>query len=178
MGRNRRHIKGLLIIIFLAVISNGHSLAQQSSGFQWVPKLGIGISRNFLLDVGLIGYSYIPNRDKAQYYDANISLRTLIGKHTMLMPKLELNAALFPIDNDELITFNIGADAGLLTDFKRTAIVLAPKAGFAIATGLVRINYLYNFLLDEWQLYPGLGRHAVLLEINISAFQGKGLKMM
>lgn len=177
MKRNREYLQRLLIILMLIVMANTNSFAQKSSGLQWVPKLGVGVSRNFLLDVGLIGYSYIPNRDKAQYYDANISVMILIGRHTLVMPKFEMNAALFPIDKDELITFNIGADAGLLTDFKRTAIVLAPKAGFALATGLVRINYLYNFLLDERQLYPGLGRHAVLLEINISAFQGKGLKM-
>ncbi|RYZ45366.1 MAG: hypothetical protein EOP49_25340, partial [Sphingobacteriales bacterium] len=34
-----------------------------SSGFQVIPKLGLGGSRNFLLDMGLIGYSHIPDKN-------------------------------------------------------------------------------------------------------------------
>lgn len=152
--------------------------AHSTAGFQVLPKLGLGISRNFLLDVGLISYSYIPDKNKAQYYDANISVLTLIGKHTMVMPKLDMQAALFALDRDELICFNLGADAGLLTDFKHSTVMLTPKAGFSVATGLLRLYYLHQFLLGDKTLFPGYGRHSVLLEINVSVLQGHGFKMM
>jgi hypothetical protein len=149
-----------------------------SHGFQVIPKLGLGGSRNFLLDLGLVGFSYIPDKNKAQYYDANISIMALIGKHTMLFPKLDLQAGLFAFDSDDLICFNIGADAGLLTDFKRSAFMITPKAGLSVASGLVRLYYLHNFLLEDKLLFPGYGRHGVLLEFNISVLQGKGFKTM
>ncbi|WP_162902742.1 hypothetical protein [Taibaiella koreensis] len=149
-----------------------------SAGFQLLPKLGLGMSRNFLVDIGLIGYSYIPDKSKSHYYDANISVMTYIGRHTMVMPKLDLQASLFPIDHEELLCFNVGLDAGLLTDFRQSAIMLTPKAGFSLATGLLRLYYLHNFLLRDKTLFPGYGRHGVLLEINISVLQGKGFKLM
>jgi hypothetical protein len=149
-----------------------------SSGFQFIPKLGFGMSRNFLIDLGLIGYSFIPDKNKAQYFDANISVMAFIGKHTMIMPKLDLQAGLFAFDSDDLICFNLGVDAGLLTDFKQSAFMVTPKAGLSIATGLVRLNYLHNILLEDRALFPGYGRHGVLLEINISVLQGKGFKTM
>lgn len=149
-----------------------------SGGFQVLPKLGLGMSRNFLVDVGLLGYSYIPDKTKAAYYDANISVMTYIGKHTMVMPKLDLQAGLFPLDHDDLICFNLGVDAGLLTDFKQSAVMITPKAGFSVASGLLRLYYLHNFLLKDKDIFPGYGRHGVLLEVNISVLQGKGLKIM
>lgn len=149
-----------------------------ASGFQVIPKYGLGMSRNFLIDLGFVGYSYIPDKNKARYLDANIGVMALIGKHTMIMPKLDLQAGLFPLDRDELICFNLGLDAGLLIDFKRSAIMLSPKAGFSVATGLMRLYYLHNFLLKDKDLFPGYGRHGVLLEINISVLQGNGFKIM
>lgn len=149
-----------------------------SSGFQFIPKLGLGMSRNFLADLGLIGYSFIPDKNKAQYFDANISVMAFLGKHTMIMPKLDLQAGLFAFDSDDLVCFNLGADAGWLTDFKQSAIMVTPKAGLSVATGLVRLNYLYNVLLKDKALFPGYGRHGILLEINISVLQGKGFKTM
>ena len=149
-----------------------------SAGFQVLPKLGLGMSRNFLVDLGLIGYSYIPDKSKFRYYDANISIMTYVGRHSMLMPKLDLQASVFPIDREELLCFNLGLDAGLLTDFKQTSVMLTPKAGFSLATGLLRIYYLHNFLLRDKDLFPGYGRHGVLLEINISVLQGKGFRLM
>jgi hypothetical protein len=149
-----------------------------SSGFQFIPKLGLGMSRNFLIDLGLIGYSFIPDKNKAQYFDANISVMAFLGKHTMIMPKLDLQAGLFAFDSDDLVCFNLGADAGLLTDFKQSAFMVTPKAGLSVATGLVRLNYLYNVLLKDKALFPGYGRHGILLEINISVLQGKGFKTM
>lgn len=154
------------------------SVKETSSGFQVIPKLGLGMSRNFLVDLGLIGYSYIPDKRRAQYFDANIGVRAFIGKHSMLMPKLDVQAALFPLDPDELFCFNIGVDAGLLTDFKHTAVMLSPKAGFSMIMGLVRIYYLHQFLLKDRELFPGYGRHGVMLEINISTLQGKGFRTM
>lgn len=149
-----------------------------SSGFQAIPKFGLGVSRNFLIDLGLIGYSYIPDKNRAQYFDANISVMALIGKHTMIMPKLDLQAGLFGLDSDDLFCFNLGVDAGLLTDFKKSTLMVSPKAGFSFATGLVRLYYLYNVLLDDKILFPGFGRHGVMLEFNISVLQGKGFKTM
>jgi hypothetical protein len=154
------------------------SVQETSSGFQVIPKLGLGVSRNFLADLGLIGYSYIPDKRKSQYFDANIGVRALIGRHSMLMPKLDIQAALFPLDPDELFCFNVGADAGLVTDFKRTSVMLVPKAGFSVAMGLVRIYYLHQFLLKDRELFPGYGRHGVMLEVNISTLQGKGFRTM
>lgn len=154
------------------------SRPDHSAGFQLIPKLGLGMSRNFLVDLGLIGYSYIPNKNKAQYYDANISVMLLAGKHTMLLPKIDLQAGLFPLDKDELVCFNLGFDAGLLTDFSQSTVQLTPKAGFSVATGLVRIYYLHSFLLGDKALFPGYGRHGVLLEVNISVLQGRGFKTM
>lgn len=149
-----------------------------SSGFQFIPKFGLGMSRNFLIDLGLIGYSFIPDKNKAQYFDANISVMTFIGKHTMIMPKLDLQGGLFAFDSDDLVCFNLGVDAGWLTDFKQSGFMVTPKAGLSVATGLVRLNYLYNVLLKDKALFPGYGRHGVLLEINISVLQGKGFKTM
>jgi|GEM_PF-2053342 len=149
----------------------------RSCGFQPLPKLGLGMSRNFLADLGLIGFSYIPDKRKAQYYDANISVMTLIGKHTMVLPKLDVQAGLLPIDPDELICFNLGLDAGMLTDFRERTFMLVPKAGFSLATGLLRIYYLH-FLAGNKALFPGYGRHGVLLEVNLSALQGKGFRLM
>lgn len=149
-----------------------------SSGFQAIPKLGLGMSRNFLLDVGLAGYSYIPDKNKAQYFDANISVMALIGSHTMLYPKLDLQAGLFALDADDLVCFNLGVDAGVLTDFNRSSFMVTPKAGLSFATGLVRIYYLHNFLVDDKLLFPGYGRNGILLEINISTLQGKGFRTM
>jgi hypothetical protein len=154
------------------------SVKETSSGFQVIPKLGLGMSRNFLVDLGLIGYSYIPDKRKAQYFDANIGVRAFIGRHSMLMPKLDVQAALFPLDPDELFCFNIGADAGLVTDFKNTAVMLSPKAGFSVAMGLLRIYYLHQFILKDRLLFPGYGRHGVMLEINLSTLQGKGFRTM
>lgn len=149
-----------------------------SSGFQIIPKFGLGMSRNFLIDLGLIGYSFIPDKNKAQYFDASISVMAFIGKHTMIMPKLDLQAGLFSFDSDDLICFNLGVDAGWLTDFKQSAFMVTPKAGLSVATGLVRLNYLHNVLFKDKALFPGYGRHGVLLEINISVLQGKGFKTM
>lgn len=148
-----------------------------ASGFQWIPKFGIGQSRNFLLDLGIVGYSYIPDKHKAQYFDANISLRGMVGKYSMLMPKLDLQAGLLPLDPDELICFNLGLDAGMLTDFRHAAVMLVPKAGFSAATGLIRLYYLHQFLLGDRLYFPGYGRHGVMLEINISVLQGKGFRL-
>jgi len=176
--KSRKEIKSFLLAMMFVTCGSQLCFGQSSSGFQFLPKLGLGMSRNFLVDVGLVAFNYMPERTKAQYFDANISVMTLIGKHTMVMPKLDMNAALFPIDNDELITFNLGADVGLLTDFKQSTIMISPKAGFSAASGFIRLYYHYNFVLADFKQYPGLGRHAVTLEVNISAFQGKGLKMM
>ncbi len=154
------------------------SVKETSSGLQVLPKLGLGMSRNFLADLGLIGYSYIPDKRKAQYIDVNVGVRAFIGKYSMLMPKLDVQAALFPLDPDELFCFNVGADAGLVTDFKNTAVMLSPKAGFSVAMGLVRIYYLHQFLLKDQVLFPGYGRHGVMLEVNISTLQGKGFRTM
>jgi hypothetical protein len=151
---------------------------EPSSGFQFIPKFGLGASRNFLIDLGLIGYSYIPDKNKAQYFDGNISVMALIGRHTMLYPKLDLQAGLFALDGDDLVCFNLGVDVGLLTDFKRSSFMVTPKAGLSFATGLIRIYYLHNFLVDDKLLFPGYGRNGVLLEINISTLQGKGFKTM
>ncbi|WP_157976995.1 hypothetical protein [Taibaiella helva] len=161
-----------------AAITTTDRKPASSAGFQVLPKLGLGMSRNFLVDLGLIGYSYIPDKSKFRYYDANISIMTYIGRHMMIMPKLDLQAAVFPIDREELLCFNLGLDAGLLTDFKQTSVMLTPKAGFSLATGLLRIYYLHNFLLRDKDLFPGYGRHGVLLEINISVLQGKGFRLM
>jgi len=166
-----------LLIAILLLVAGTNSIGQSSSGVQWVPKFGLGMSRNFLVDVGLVAYNFIPDKSKAQYYDANLSVMVLIGRHTMAFPKLDLNASLFPIDPDELITFNLGGEAGVLIDFKQSTGMLSPKAGLAAATGLIRLYYHYNFLLSDFKDYPGMGRHAITLEVNISAFQGRGLKM-
>lgn len=151
---------------------------EPSYGFQILPKLGLGISRNFLVDLGLIGYSYIPDKRKAQYFDANVGVRAFIGKHSMIMPKLDLQAALFALDPDDLVCFNLGADIGFVTDFKQTSFMLSPKAGVSVASGLVRCYYLHHLLLKDQILFPGYGRHGVMLEINISVLQGKGFRVM
>ncbi len=155
-----------------------HRAKESSMGFQVLPKFGLGMSRNLLLDLGLIGYSIVPDKRKARYYDANIGVRFFIGKHSMLMPKLDLQAALFPLDPDDLLCFNLGLDAGLLTDFKHTALMLAPKAGFSLASGLLRLYYLYQVLPQDKILFPGYGRHGVMLELNLSILQGKGFRLM
>ena len=176
--RHSNHLKtGVCALFWIAAVITG-AYAQSSAGVQWLPKIGLGISRNFMVDVGFVGYSYIPDKNKAKYYDANIGVMTLIGRHTMVMPKLDLNAGFLPLDSDDLFTLNAGADVGLLTDFKKSAIVLSPKAGLSAAMGLFRLYYHYNILFEEYRLYPGLGRHAVTLELNISILQGKGLKVM
>lgn len=152
---------------------------EPSAGFQLIPKLGLGFSRNFLADLGLIAYSYVPDKNKARYFDLNLGVMGLFGKHTMMMPKLDMQAGLFSLDREALLCFNVGADAGWLTDFDNSTIMISPKAGLSFATGLIRLNYLYNILPGgDRTLFPGLGRHGVMLEVNISVLQGKGFKTM
>ena len=151
-------------------------LAQaQEMGFQYPAKLGLGMSRNFLVDVGLLSFSYIPKENKAHYYDALFDVEVLIGKHTMVMPKLELNAGLLPIGKDDVFVVNIGAEAGVLTDFKQSGFILSPKAGVSVGQGLFRLYYLRNFLAGN-PVLAGFGRNSVVLEINIASLQGKKVK--
>lgn len=164
---------GLVLLLLLhALRSKG-----QEAGFQFPAKLGLGVSRNFLVDAGLVSFSYIPKANSARYYDALFDLELLAGKHTMLMPKLELNAGLLPVGKDELFVINIGVETGLLTDFKNQGFVVSPKAGVSIGQGLFRLYYLRNFLSGD-VLLPGFGRNSVLLEINIASLQGRKVKVI
>lgn len=149
----------------------------QDYGFQVLPQLGIGMSRNFLLDIGLCAFSYEPSKNSGRYFDANIGVMAYFGKHTMLMPRIELNAGILPLDKEELLCLDIGADFGWLTDFDRSGIMITPKAGFSFASGLFRLHYLYNILADN-KYIPGYGRHGVLFEINISSLRGKGIRII
>lgn len=149
----------------------------QEMGFQYPAKLGLGMSRNFLVDVGLLSFSYIPKANNARYYDALFDVEALIGKHTMLMPKIELNAGILPVGQEELFVLNIGLEAGVLTDFKQSGFVLSPKAGVSIGQGLFRLYYLRNFLSGN-PLLPGFGRNSVVFEINIASLQGKKIKII
>jgi hypothetical protein len=156
----------------MLLVGCAKSVSAQEMGFQYPAKLGLGMSRNFLIDVGLVAFSYIPKENKAHYYDALLDVQVLIGKHTMLMPKLEVNAGLLPIGKDDVFVINIGAEAGVLTDFKQSGFVLSPKAGISIGQGIFRIYYLRNFLSGGSEL-PGFGRNSVVLELNIASLQGK-----
>lgn len=153
------------------------SLKAQEMGFQYPAKLGLGMSRNFLVDAGLLAFSYIPKANSARYYDALLDVQVLIGKHSMLMPKLELNAGILPVGSDELFVLNIGMEGGVLTDFKESGFVWSPKIGLSVGQGLFRLHYLRNFLSGN-PLLPGFGRNSVVLEINIASLQGKKMKVI
>ncbi len=149
----------------------------QERGFQFPAKLGLGMSRNFLLDAGVVAFSYIPKANSARYYDGLLDVEVLIGRHTMVMPKLELNAGILPLGSEGLVVLNAGAETGLLTDFKQAGWVLSPKLGLSVGQGLFRLYYLRNILLND-PVLPGFGRNSVVLEINIASLQGRRMKVM
>lgn len=147
----------------------------QEAGFQFPAKLGLGMSRNFVVDAGLASFSYIPKAGSARYYDALLDVAVLIGKHTMLLPKVELNAGILPVGSDAFFVLNIGAETGVLTDFKQAALMLSPKAGVSVGQGLFRLHYLRNILAGN-TVFPGFGSNTVQLEINIASLQGRKVK--
>lgn len=147
----------------------------QEAGFQFPAKLGLGMSRNFVADAGLASFSYIPKAGSARYYDALLAVAVLIGKHTMLLPKIEVNAGILPVGSDAFFVVNIGAETGILTDFKQAALMLSPKAGVSVGQGLFRLYYLRNILAGDAVL-PGFGRNTVQLDINIASLQGRKVK--
>ncbi len=166
-----------LVFGYILLLGLSHSLKAQETGFQYPAKFGLGMSRNFLIDAGLVSFSYIPRANSARYYDALLGVAVLIGKHTMLMPKLELNAGLLPLGSDELFVVNVGVEGGLLTDFKQSGFVVSPKVGLSIGQGLFRLHYLRNFLSGN-PILPGFGGNSVVLEINIASLQGKKIKVI
>ncbi|PSK95057.1 hypothetical protein [Taibaiella chishuiensis] len=169
--------KSFYCCIALLALLLARPVYAQESGFQFPAKLGLGMSRNFLLDAGLVAFSYIPKANSPRYYDALLDVEVLIGRHTMVMPKLELNAGILPVGGDGLFVINAGAETGLLTDFKQAGWVFSPKVGVSIGQGLFRLYYLRNILLND-PVLPGFGRNSVVLEINIASLQGRRMKVM
>ncbi|MCW3467594.1 hypothetical protein [Chitinophaga nivalis] len=165
-------------LLFIAGLFGNYPVkAQHGKGFQSFNRYGAGVQKSAYIDVGWLAYSYTPSRHKGRYYDISAGTEAIISKYFLVAPKLSMDAAIMPVFGGKSFYPGFGMDFSVPTNFRECDYLLTPKAGIALAYGLLRLYYGYNFVIGK-QHFTQVGAHKISFEVNLSSLQGEKLQIV